>query len=256
MKWLDRLSLNLEVCLEWPDLRYTVESRQDSLWKLRRSFKDCDTHFLERLKLRHAKFMLLLTGRGHVHRQNCFQNLSPRLKVKDTPNWVVRADLWLCACVFSNAHNQLRPTLCDSPPLPGSSVHGISQARVLEWVAMPSSRGSSRPRDRTCISCTSGRFFTHWATWEAPGLWLSCSLSGQLCVAFSRIRSSDAPDDDQSFFSRSSHENDHIEHFFSPARASWHAGRLAKKFVQVFLYDLLQNLLATWIFAYISIFLT
>ena len=50
-------------------------------------------------------------------------------------------------------------------------------------------------------------------------------------------------------FSRSSHENGHGEHFFSPARASWHASRLAKKFVQVFLYDLLQNLLATWIFA-------
>ena len=70
----------------WPDLRYTVESIQDSLWKLKRSFKDCDTHFLERLKLRHAKFVWLLTGRGHVHRQNCFQNLSPKLKVADTPN--------------------------------------------------------------------------------------------------------------------------------------------------------------------------
>ena len=35
---------------------------------------------------------------------------------------------------------------------PGSSVHGILQARILEWVAMPSSRGSSWPRDRTCIS--------------------------------------------------------------------------------------------------------
>ena len=47
-----------------------------------------------------------------------------------------------------------RPTLCDpvnhSPP--GSSVRGISQARILEWVAIPSSRGSSRPRDRTLIS--------------------------------------------------------------------------------------------------------
>ena len=53
------------------------------------------------------------------------------------------------------------PTLCDpmdwSPP--GSSVHGISQARILKWVAISSSRGSSRPRDRTCVSCTSSRFF-------------------------------------------------------------------------------------------------
>ena len=43
-------------------------------------------------------------------------------------------------------------TLRDCSP-PGSSVHGILQARTLEWVAMPSSWGSSCPRDRTCISC-------------------------------------------------------------------------------------------------------
>ena len=48
-------------------------------------------------------------------------------------------------------------TLCNpmDHSRPGSSVHGILQARILEWVAMPSSRGSSRPRDRTCISCIS-----------------------------------------------------------------------------------------------------
>ena len=55
-------------------------------------------------------------------------------------------------------------TLCDplvsSPP--GFSVRGILQARILEWVAMPFSRGSSWPRDQThfsCVSCTAGRFF-------------------------------------------------------------------------------------------------
>ena len=61
------------------------------------------------------------------------------------------------------------PTLCDpvdcSPP--GSSVPGILQARTLEWVAMPSSRGSSRPRDWTWVFCIAGRFFIIWATWEA-----------------------------------------------------------------------------------------
>ena len=49
---------------------------------------------------------------------------------------------------------------------PGSSVHGILQARILEWVAMPSSRGSSWARNWTSVSCITGRFFTHWATWE------------------------------------------------------------------------------------------
>ena len=44
--------------------------------------------------------------------------------------------------------------------LPGSSVHGILQARILEWVAIPFSRGSSQPRDRTQVSCIAGEFFT------------------------------------------------------------------------------------------------
>ena len=55
----------------------------------------------------------------------------------------------------------------DCSPL-GSSRHGILQARTLEWVAMPSTRGSSQPRDRPLVSCTAGGFFTDWATWEAP----------------------------------------------------------------------------------------
>ena len=55
------------------------------------------------------------------------------------------------------------PTLCDPMDcsLPGFSVHGIFQARVLEWVAISFSRGSSRPRDRTWVSCIAGRHFTH-----------------------------------------------------------------------------------------------
>ena len=58
---------------------------------------------------------------------------------------------WLCMPA------QLHPSDC-SPP--GSSVHGILQARILEWVAMPSSRASSQPRDRTRVSCTTGGCFT------------------------------------------------------------------------------------------------
>ena len=57
-------------------------------------------------------------------------------------------------------------TLCDpmNCSAPGSSVHGILQARTLEWVAVPFSRGSSRPRDRTQVSHITGGFFTIWAT--------------------------------------------------------------------------------------------
>ena len=59
-----------------------------------------------------------------------------------------------------------RPTLCDTvdSSLPGSSVHGILQARILEWVAISFSRGSSQPRDRTCVSyvsCISGQVLHH-----------------------------------------------------------------------------------------------
>ena len=51
--------------------------------------------------------------------------------------------------------------------LPGSSTYGILQARILEWVAISSSKGSSWPRDQTWVSCVAGRFFTVWATKEA-----------------------------------------------------------------------------------------
>ena len=47
------------------------------------------------------------------------------------------------------------------------TVHGILQARILEWVAFPFSRGSSQPRDRIQVSYIAGRFFTSWATREA-----------------------------------------------------------------------------------------
>ena len=59
------------------------------------------------------------------------------------------------------------PTLCDPTDysLPGSSVHGILQARILVWVVMSPSKASSQPKNQTCISCTAGRFFTT----ELPG---------------------------------------------------------------------------------------
>ena len=68
---------------------------------------------------------------------------------------------------------QLCPTLCDpidGSPL-GSSVPGILLARILEWVAILFSRGSSWPRNQTCVSygsCIGRRILYHWATWEAP----------------------------------------------------------------------------------------
>ena len=76
-------------------------------------------------------------------------------------NWKIGTDIGIYtidACVFAKSL-QLCPTLCDSMDCspPGSFVHGILQARTLEWAAMPSSRGSSQPRDRTHIS-----YLLHW----------------------------------------------------------------------------------------------
>ena len=74
------------------------------------------------------------------------------------------------ACVHAK-WLQSYPILCKPMHcnLPGSSVHGILQARILEWVAMPSCRGSCWPNERTCVSyvfCIAGRRFTIWATRE------------------------------------------------------------------------------------------
>ena len=84
---------------------------------------------------------------------------------------------------------QLCPTLCDpiDGSLPGSPVPGILQARILEWVAMPFSRGSSQPTSLKSATL-SGEFFTTGATWEALvyGLLLLLLLSHfsrvQLCA--------------------------------------------------------------------------
>ena len=73
--------------------------------------------------------------------------------------------LWKRRCLVA----QSGLTLCDPMDcsVPGSSDNGVLQARILEWVAIPFSRGSSQPRDETWVSCIAGRFFTVWATREA-----------------------------------------------------------------------------------------
>ena len=105
------------------------------------------------------------------------------------------------ACVLSCF---CRVQLCDpmdcSPP--GPSVHGILQAGILEWVAMPSSRGSCPPRDRTCVycvSCTAGEVFTaeSWGSQKILGAKVDsvkahcefgneAALSGRQCGRVSR----------------------------------------------------------------------
>ena len=81
-------------------------------------------------------------------------------------------NIFIIVCLCSKLH-QLCLTLCDSTDcnLLGSSANGISQARILEWVAVPSSRGSSKPRDQTglsYVSCTGGRVLYHCCHLGSP----------------------------------------------------------------------------------------
>ena len=96
-------------------------------------------------------------------------------------------------CYLFHVCAQLCPALCDpmdcSPP--GSSVHGISQARILEWVVISSSGGSSQPRDWiyiSCGSCIAGKFFTWWALREAQYIhyWYYASILYTVSIVYTR----------------------------------------------------------------------
>ena len=77
---------------------------------------------------------------------------------------------------------QACPTLCDPMDysLPGSSVIKILQARILEWIAIPFSRGFFQPRDQTWVTCITGKFSTLSATREAPDC---VTLAKLLCLS-------------------------------------------------------------------------
>ena len=77
---------------------------------------------------------------------------------------------FICVCVkvTQSCPTLYNPVGCN---LPGFSVHGILQARILEWVAIPFSRGFSQFRDWTQVSHIAGGFFTSWDTSEAQEYW-------------------------------------------------------------------------------------
>ena len=82
----------------------------------------------------------------------------------------------LCVCLVP----QSCLTLCNpmERSLPGSSVHGILQARIVEWVTISFCRASSQPRDQTQVSCIAGWFFTVWTTreaWHSTEIYLNIS---------------------------------------------------------------------------------
>ena len=119
------------------------------------------------------------------------------VKEKTLPSlWTSQFIIYLCWwCVNGPSQNNLVcclvtdlcPTLCDpmdcSPP--GFSVHGILvHSRILKWVAISFSKGSSWLRDWTCISCISRQILYPWATWEAPRWWYLHTFDCHVSVEF------------------------------------------------------------------------
>ena len=115
------------------------------------------------------------------------QQSKPKARVRITPCVCV----CVCVCVLVD---QSCLILCDpmdcSPP--GSSVHGILQARILEWVAIPFSRGSFQPRDWTCVFCIGRRILCCLSHHGSPELFLSIPklwVWGALCMHKNTYRS-------------------------------------------------------------------
>ena len=98
-------------------------------------------------------FTLLSPGEGNGNplQYSCLENFMDTGAWRTTVHGITKSWTWLSDC-----------------SLPGSCVHEILQVRTLEWVAIPFSRGSSKSRDRTWVSCIAGRFLTVWATRKAP----------------------------------------------------------------------------------------
>ena len=82
-------------------------------------------------------------------------------------SFILQNKLWVCACPVVS--DSATPMDCSPPDF---SVHWILQARILEWVAISSSRGSPWPRDQSlsCVSCIASGFFTTSTIWEASDL--------------------------------------------------------------------------------------
>ena len=143
---------------------------------------------LENSALDRVAFLQHLTSKFtdafHLHRFNCTHHGLTMLLWSRVKMPIVMSHHFyspgFCSCgLVTESH----PALCDSMDFssPGSSVHGISQARrILEWVPISFSRGSSQIRDRACISCVS--CISRRVLFEPPGKPVSCSTVSLSCV--------------------------------------------------------------------------
>ena len=100
--------------------------------------------------------------------------------ISTVPIWHHFAVDCFCCLITKSCATLCNPMDCS---LPGSSVHGISQARISEWVAVSFARGSSWLRDRTCISCIGRWIHHHWANLFCSKQMLKCYLKSILSVS-------------------------------------------------------------------------
>ena len=114
-------------------------------------------------------------------------------EVEDKVEWVSGFYLRVCVCVLSHFSGvQLCATL-QTVTQQASLVYGILQARTLEWVAMLSSRRSSWPRDRTCISSIAGRFFTAKSLGKPDLRLYCCCLFAKSCLTLCDLLACQTP---------------------------------------------------------------
>ena len=105
--------------------------------------------------------------------------------------------------------------------LPGSSVHGILQTRILQWVAISFSKESSWPRNQTQVSCTAGRFSTDWAMRGSPTAYYSAIKEKHLAIYFNM----DEPQEHHAKWSQSETE----KHKYCMISYMWNQKKKKKK---------------------------
>ena len=175
MRWLGSIINSMDMSLS--KLQETVKDREAWACRSPQRRKELDTTEQQKPKEK-------ISSRSHCDPacelgQNRWSRIWSQLssRGKADINWaktwlVLQIKLVLQKCytvtMWKVTATQLCPTLCDPMDY---TVHGILQARILEWVAFPFSTGFPQPRDRTQVSCIAGGFFTTWAIREAQEYW-------------------------------------------------------------------------------------